>query len=63
MVSFWATLIGRPSAPSREAVDAVQAREVAEATRQRLERAIKYREAEVNDLFDNGILPKRTAKE
>jgi vacuolar-type H+-ATPase subunit D/Vma8 len=59
MVSFFSQVFGKAAPPTREAVDAVQAMEVAEATRQRLERAIKYRQREVNDLFDKGILPER----
>lgn len=58
MVKFWQTLRGKPTPPSREEVDSVQAREVSEAARQRLERAIKYRKREVNGLVE-GVLPKR----
>ena len=58
MGDFWAKVRGIKTSPSREEVMAVQAREVAEATRQRLERAIKYRENEINGLV-NGVIPKR----
>ena len=61
MGSFWKTLRGTPRLPSREEVDSVQAREVAEATRQRLERAIRHREKEINGLVE-GVIPKRGIK-
>lgn len=44
--------------PTREEVNAVQAREVSEASRQRLARAIEERTGQVNSLV-NGVLPKR----
>ena len=47
-----------PKRPTREQVDAVQAREVAEASRQRLANAIEERTRQVNSLVI-GVLPKR----
>jgi len=47
-----------PKRPTREQVDAVQAREVAEASRQRLANAIEERTGQVNSLVI-GVLPKR----
>jgi hypothetical protein len=47
-----------PKQPTREEVDALMAREVSEASRQRLARAIEERTGQVNSLV-NGVLPKR----
>tara|TARA_R100000789_G_scaffold66048_2_gene62327 strand:- start:980 stop:1168 length:189 start_codon:yes stop_codon:yes gene_type:complete len=44
--------------PTREEVNALMAREVSEASRQRLARAIEERTGQVNNLV-NGVLPKR----
>lgn len=62
MVKFFIALRGKPIPPSREEVDAVQTREVAEATRQRLERAIRHRQREINGLVE-GVIPKRGAEQ
>ena len=62
MGKFWKSLRNKPSPPSREEVASVQAREVAEATRQRLERAIKHRQKEITGLVD-GVIPKRGIKQ
>ncbi len=58
MVNFWKKIRNTDNPASRVQVDAVQQREVAEATRQRLERAIASRKAEINGLVD-GVIPKR----
>ena len=62
MVKFLTALRGKCVPPSREEVDAVMTREVAEATRQRLERAIQHRQKEINGLVE-GVIPKRGAEQ
>lgn len=62
VVSFWAQIFGQSKKPTREEVDAVLAREVSEATRQKLERAIAHREREVRGLV-SGVIPKRGAEQ
>jgi hypothetical protein len=59
--SFLDILKNKPQPPNRAEVASVLQREVAEATRQRLVRAMDQRQRDVNELFD-AILPKREAK-
>lgn len=58
MIKDFFKLLKPAKQPTREEVDAVQAREVSEASRQRLARAIEERTGQVNNLV-NGVLPKR----
>lgn len=59
MGNIWIKVFRKTHRPTREEVDAVQAREVAEATRQRLEDAIRERrKQQISDLVQ-GVIPKR----
>ena len=58
MIKDFFKLLKPAKQPTREEVNAVQSREVSEASRQRLARAIEERTGQVNNLV-NGVLPKR----
>ncbi|WP_226781975.1 hypothetical protein [Oceaniglobus trochenteri] len=58
MDSLWALFRRHPRRPSHEEVQAVLAREVAEAKRQEVERAIERHRHEIESLVD-GVLPNR----
>lgn len=59
MDNIWIKVFRKTHRPTREEVDAVQAREVAEATRQRLEDAIRERRAEQINGLVRGVIPRR----
>lgn len=59
MVEFWSKVLGKTQRPTREEVESVLAREQAEATRQRLEAAMRSRRNEIEKLV-GGVLPERT---
>ena len=61
MRNLWSCLRSKSVPPTREQVDAVQQREVAEAARQRLVKAMDQRQREVEGLFE-AIIPKRGAE-
>ncbi|HCT32364.1 MAG TPA: hypothetical protein DF966_04295 [Sulfitobacter sp.] len=58
MIKDFFKLLKPAKQPTREEVNALMAREVSEASRQRLARAIEERTGQVNNLV-NGVLPKR----
>lgn len=61
MVKFWQVIRGKPMG-TREQSHSIQVREVAEAKRQELERAMGYRRHEISDLVE-GVIPKRGAEQ